>query len=209
MLNNCGRRTMVDAVKKHSSAEVVMSLGVPTVLSDDTSGIAAAVEMAKGADEVILAVGTDLSWAHEEHDADNITFTAAQAQLISQVAEAAKKPVVVVTYTATPLDLTEVMANEKVGAILHVGQPSVTVVGVGELLFGKTSPAGRTVQTIYPVCRNGCDRDASACAWLSGASFVGQAEYADMVSIFDFNMRPVRTPSLAHSLCGRWILMAC
>ena len=163
MLNNCGRRTMVDAVKKHSSAEVVMSLGVPTVLSDDTSGIAAAVEMAKGADEVILAVGTDLSWAHEEHDADNITFTAAQAQLISQVAEAAKKPVVVVTYTATPLDLTEVMANEKVGAILHVGQPSVTVVGVGELLFGKTSPAGRTVQTIYPVCRNGCDRDASAC----------------------------------------------
>ena len=76
----------------------------------------------------------------------------------------AKKPVVVVTYTATPLDLTEVMANEKVGAILHVGQPSVTVVGVGELLFGKTSPAGRTVQTIYPVCRNGCDRDASACA---------------------------------------------
>ena len=34
-------------------------------------------------------------------------------------------------------------------------------------------------------------------AWLSGVSFVGQAEYADMVSIFDFNMRPVRTPSLA------------
>ena len=34
--------------------------------------------------------------------------------------------------------------------VLHVGQPSVTVVGVGELLFGKASPAGRTVQTIYP-----------------------------------------------------------
>ena len=144
------------------------------MLSDDTSGIAAAVEMAKGADEVILAVGTDLSWAHEEHDADNITFTAAQAQLISQVAEAAKKPVVVVTYTATPLDLTEVMANEKVGAILHVGQPSVTVVGVGELLFGKPSPAGRTVQTIYPVCRNGWQRCFCMCvAGLSGVSFCG------------------------------------
>ena len=134
------------------------------------------------------------------------------------MAEAAKKPVVVVTCkssrslgvfqksqrnvffspdTATPLDLTEVMANEKVGAILHVGQPSVTVVGVGELLFGKTSPAGRTVQTIYPVCRNGWQRRFCMCVWLSGGSFVGQAEYADMVSIFDFNMRPVRTPSLA------------
>merc|ERR1711957_99905 len=54
----------------------------------------------------------------------------------------------------------------KIGAVLHVGQPSTTIVGVGELLFGKTSPAGRTVQTIYP------------------------AEYADQVSIFDFNMRP-------------------
>ena len=50
--------------------------------------------------------------------------------------------------------------------MLHVGQPSVTVVGVGELLFGKASPAGRTVQTVY------------------------EAAYADQVSIFDFNMRP-------------------
>jgi len=51
-----------------------------------------------------------------------------------------------VTFTATPLDISAHMANPKIGAILHVGQPSVTVVGVGELLFGTTSPAGRTVQ---------------------------------------------------------------
>jgi hypothetical protein len=47
-----------------------------------------------------------------------------------------------------------------------VGQPSVTIVGVGELLFGKKSPAGRMVQTVMP------------------------AAYADQISIFDFNMRP-------------------
>eukprot|EP01048_Picozoa_sp_COSAG05_P005653 COSAG05_NODE_342_length_11038_cov_5.604662_6_plen_415_part_00 len=158
--------TIGDAVTKHSSAAVQVALGVPNVLSSDTSGIAAAVAMAKTVDEVILAVGTDLSWAHEEHDAQNITFTDAQAELISQVAAAAKKPVILVTFTATPLDLTAQMANPKIGAILHVGQPSLTVVGVGEILFGKTSPAGRTVQTIYPKA------------------------YADEVSIFDFNMRP-------------------
>jgi len=185
---------MGDAVTKHSSAKVTMVAGVPTVLSSDTSGIAAAVAAAKEADEVILAMGTDLTWAHEEHDADNITFTAAQAQLIKEVSAAAKKPVILVMYTATPLDLTEQVANAKVrttlmllllalmqmlmlvltlflslskiGAILHVGQPSVTVLGVGELLFGKVSPAGRTVQTVLPKA------------------------YADMVSIFDFNMRP-------------------
>jgi beta-glucosidase-like glycosyl hydrolase len=163
----CGSNywTMVDAVTQHSSSKVVTTLGVPNVLSDDTSGIAAAVEMAKAADVVILAVGTDLTWAHEEHDADTITFTDAQSQLIEQVAAAAKKTVLV-TFTATPLDLTAQIANPKINSILHVGQPSVTVVGVGEILFGKTSPAGRTVQTIYP------------------------ASYADQVSIFDFNMRP-------------------
>ena len=73
---------------------------------------------------------------------------------------------VLVTYTATPLDISALLANPKIGAILHVGQPSTTVLGVGELLFGKKSPAGRTVQTIYP------------------------AAYAAEVSIFDFNMRP-------------------
>lgn len=161
--------TMIDAVTQHSSAKVVTTLGVPSVSSSDTSGIAAAVEMAKSVDIVVLAVGTDLTWAHEEHDASSITFTDAQAQLISQVADAAKKTVLV-TYTATPLDLTTQMANPKINSILHVGQPSVTVLGVGELLFGKVSPAGRTVQTIYP------------------------ASYADQISIFDFNMRPGPSP---------------
>lgn len=59
----------MDAVTKHSSAKATGIAGVPNVLSEDTSGIAAAVAMAKTADEVILAVGTDLTWAHEEHDA--------------------------------------------------------------------------------------------------------------------------------------------
>jgi len=48
----------------------------------------------------------------------------------------------------------------------HVGQPSVQVIGVGDVLFGKRAPAGRTIATIYP------------------------ASYADQISIFDFNMRP-------------------
>ena len=164
----CGENywTLADAVTAHSSYSVVSALGVPNVLSEDTSGIAAAVAMAKDADHVILAVGTDLTWAHEEHDADSITFTDAQVQLIAQVSAAAKAPVALLVYTATPLDLTAQLADANVGAILHVGQPSTTIVGVGELLFGKSSPAGRTVQTVYP------------------------KSYADQVSIFGTSQRP-------------------
>ena len=65
---------MADAVTKHSGAAVSVALGVPTPQSTDTSGIAAAVAMAGTADEVILAVGTDLNWAHEEHDAESISI---------------------------------------------------------------------------------------------------------------------------------------
>eukprot|EP01052_Picozoa_sp_SAG31_P036916 SAG31_NODE_4677_length_3040_cov_3.849031_5_plen_87_part_00 len=41
-----------------------------------------------------------------------------------------------------------------------------TIYGLAEVLFGMRSPAGRTIQTIYP------------------------SSYADEISIFDFNMRP-------------------
>merc|ERR1711865_750564 len=68
--------------------------------------------------------------------------------------------------TAAPLDLSAVLANPKVGAVLHLGQPSVTVLGVGEILYGDKSPAGRTIQTVY------------------------ESSYQDEISIFDFGMRP-------------------
>jgi len=128
--------------------------------------IPAAVAAARAADIVVLGVGTDLSWAAEGHDAVSISFSDGQRQLIQQVADAAKKPVIVVLFSAVPLDLSEVLANAKVGAVLHVGQPSVQTLGIGDLIFGLKVPAGRTVQTFLP------------------------ASYAQEISIFDFNMRP-------------------
>lgn len=170
--NVCGGHfwTLVDTLTQNGQVKTVSSLGVPTVLSEDQSGIPAAVQMAKEADTVVLAVGTDLSWSAEGHDAESITFTAAQLALIEQVAAAAKKPVTVVLFTATPLDLSPVLSNPKVGAVLHLGQPSVTVLGVAELLYGDKSPAGRTIQTFY------------------------ESSYQDQISIFDFGMRPGPSP---------------
>ncbi len=77
----------------------------------------------------------------------------------------ARLPVTVVLLTATPLDLTSVLANPKVGAVLHVGMPSVQTLGVGDLLFGKRSPAGRMVQTVLPESYQGSLRPCMcACA---------------------------------------------
>ena len=49
--------------------------------------------MAKAADAVVLALGTDLSWAREGQDAVNITFSAGQLALVDAVTAAAKAPV--------------------------------------------------------------------------------------------------------------------
>ena len=120
-----------------------------------------------------------MKWSSEGHDAETINFTAASAALIQQVAAAAKKPITVVLLTATPLDISALLANPKVGAVLHTGQPSVTILGIAELLFGKVSPAGRTIQTIYP------------------------ASYQDGISIFDFGMRPGPSPFARPDCTGK------
>lgn len=162
-----GMHTIVDALKAYVPGNGTTSTkGVPDPKSSDTSGVAAAAKLAADADEVVMAVGTDLKWAAEGHDATSISFSDGQLALIKACADAAKKPIIVVTLTATPLDLTPLLSNPKIGAILHVGQPSVTVLAVGDLLFGKASPGGRLIQTVYP------------------------ADYVDGVSIFDMGMRP-------------------
>ena len=162
---------VADAV---ASGGVVVSrtMGVSWCGATDTGKIPQAVAASKAADTVILAVGTSIKtpsngpYIQEGSDALTIALPGAQPQLIAEVAAAAKKPVVVVILTATPLDISELLANPKIGAVLHLGVPSTTVAGIDALLYGAISPAGRTVQTWYPVA------------------------YADQVSIFDFNMRP-------------------
>ena len=165
--NNCDADypNMVDAL-----AEVVVdtrtALGVPDVKSTDTSGVAAAAALAKAADAVVLCLGTDLSWGREGMDAVNISFSEGQLALLAAVTAAVDTPIVVVTLTATPLDLTPLLSNAKVGAIVHLGQPSVQTRGAADVLFGAASPAGKSIQTVYP------------------------AAYQNDISIFDFNMRP-------------------
>ena len=165
----CGGRfpTVIDAVSAYLPGITVSYMaGVSSVLSDDTANVSKAAALAKTADVVVLVLGTDLGVACENRDAVNITFSDGQLALAAAVAAAAKRPITVVTLTATPLDLTPLLNNPMVGAILHAGQPSIQTLGIGDLLFGKASPAGRAIQMVYP------------------------AAYQHQISPLDFNMRP-------------------
>ena len=130
--------------------------GVPSVNSGDTSGIPAAASAAAAADLVILAIGSDLVLERETLDRTSIDLSPAQLALVSAVAAAARGPVVALVFGGGGIDVSPLLSNPKVGAVFWVGQPSVQIAAVGDLLFGRTldgrqySPAGRMSQTIYP-----------------------------------------------------------
>ena len=161
----------VDGITQHVASTTGIR-GVPSVGSGDTSGGAAAAAAAAAADLVVLAVGSNLDLESEGNDRLSIDFSDAQKALIAAVTAAAKKPVVAIVASGGAMDISSLLANPKVGAVLVTGSPSIQIVGVADVIFGTTldgrrvAPAGRMSQMTYP------------------------ADYVNQVSMFDFGMRP-------------------
>jgi hypothetical protein len=92
--------------------------------------------------------------------------------LIAAVAAAAKNPIVALVFYGGAVDISPLLNNTKVASVLMLGQPSVQVVGAGDVIFGRTldgravAPAGRMSQMVYP------------------------ADFVNQVSMFEFGMRP-------------------
>ena len=152
------------------SASVI--LGVPDVGSSNVSGVPAAAAAAATADLVVLMIGSDLMLEREGHDRTSIDFSDGQKALIAAVTAASKNPVVALVMSGGAMDISALLANDKIGAIIHCGQMSTQIVGVGDVIFGATpdgravAPAARMSQMTYP------------------------ADYVNQVSMFDFGMRP-------------------
>lgn len=161
-----GTVTPVNAIQERIPGATFIS-GVPDVGSNDTSGVAAAAAAAASADLVFLVLGSDLSLEKEQLDRLTTAFSGGQLALIDAVAAAAKCPVVALVLSGGAMDVTPLLNNANVGAVLHAGQPSVQIVGTIDIAFGKTPsgapavPAGRLSQMIYGAnfineVRNGC-----------------------------------------------------
>ncbi len=180
---------------------------MPDVASNDTSGVPAAAAAAAAADLVVLAIGSDLMLERETLDRVTIDFSAGQKTLISAVAAAAKGPVVALVFCGGAMDVSSLLANPDIDAVIHAGQPSTQVLpyyywmselvseyisltagqvmGTADVIFGSTpdgrqrvAVAGRMSQTIYP------------------AAFAGQ------VSMFDFGMVCAAYVNSRHISCA-------
>jgi beta-D-xylosidase 4 len=169
-----------EAISQYVPGTVVLK-GVPDVGSGNTSGVAAAAAAAAASDLVVLMVGSDLMLEQEGHDRTSIDFSDGQKALIAAVTAASKNPVVALVMSGGAMDVSSLLANPKIGAIIHCGQMSTQIVGVGDVIFGATpdgravAPAARMSQMTYP------------------------ADYVNQVSMFDCeSSAPQRQTSAAH-----------
>jgi beta-glucosidase len=140
--------TVLQGVKTHvgSATSVLYAKGC-NFLKDDTSGIAAAVDIARKADVVVLVVGDNsraemgASTSGENKDGATLEIPGAQRQLIRAVS-ATGKPIVLVLVNGKPFTLA--WEAEHIPAILETWYPGEEGGdATADLIFGDRNPSGR------------------------------------------------------------------
>jgi beta-glucosidase len=100
-----------------------------------------AVNAAKAADAVILALGEPRGWTGENSSRSSLDIPGRQMELFDAVA-ATGKPVIVVLINGRPLTIPRL--QQKAAAILEAWDPGVQGGnGIADVLFGNVEPAGR------------------------------------------------------------------
>ncbi|XAR48573.1 Non-reducing end alpha-L-arabinofuranosidase [Bertholletia excelsa] len=117
----------------------------------NSAEIEKAVEMAKTVDYVVLVMGLDQTQETEYHDRENLVLPGQQQSLVSAVAAAAKRPVVLVLICGGPVDVSFAKKHPKIGAILWAGYPGQAGgIALAEIIFGDHNPGGKLPMTWYP-----------------------------------------------------------
>jgi beta-glucosidase len=109
--------------------------------SQDLSGVAAAVKLARAADVTVLMIGEDYDLSGEARSRSSLELPPSQLELARQVM-ATGKPVVVLLANGRPLAISELA--DKSPVILETWMLGVEAGNaVADVIFGKYSPAGR------------------------------------------------------------------
>lgn len=99
------------------------------------------VAIAKEADRVVLVMGLDQTLEREKLDRQELGLPGHQEELITAVAEAARRPVVLVLLCGGPVDVSFAKGNPKIGSILWAGYPGEAGgIAVAQTLFGDNNP---------------------------------------------------------------------
>ncbi|WP_437290447.1 glycoside hydrolase family 3 N-terminal domain-containing protein [Sorangium sp. So ce406] len=143
--------TIVDGIRELAPAgcEVVHAAGC-SVVSEDESGIAAAVELARGADVVVLVVGDRIEFIGETKSTATLELMGGQRALADAIARTGV-PTVVVLVNSKPLVLPRSVLGA--AAIFEAFNPGMMGGrAVAEAIFGQLNPSGKlTISFPYHV----------------------------------------------------------
>ncbi|XVE60463.1 hypothetical protein DITRI_Ditri05aG0130600 [Diplodiscus trichospermus] len=110
-----------------------------------------AMKIVKGADQVVLVMGLDQTQEREAHDRVDLVLPGHQEKLISRIASAANKPVILVLLCGGPVDITFAKNDQNIGSIIWAGYPGEAGGrALAEIIFGDHNPGGRLPLTWYP-----------------------------------------------------------
>ena len=120
--------------------KVLFAAGAP-VEANDSSGIAEAVRVARGADAVIMVLGEHRDMSAEARNRTSLDLPGVQLQLL-QAIHATGRPLVVVLMNGRPLSIP--WLDENVPAILETWYLGVQMgPAVADVLFGDYNPGGK------------------------------------------------------------------
>lgn len=147
-----GKATILDAIRDRAGADAVVRFAPGCGLVDGTDEeLAAAVEVARGADVAIIVAGersglTDDCQSGEARDRMALGLPGRQSELVAAVV-ATGTPVVLVLVSGRPLAIAR--ESTTVPAILHAWLPGdAGPEAIAEVLFGDAVPGGRMPVTV-------------------------------------------------------------
>lgn len=96
---------------------------------------------ARNADATVIVAGLNLDIEREDHDRTDLELPGYQNQLIRQVADASKGPVVLVIFSAGGVNVTEFDVSDKISAIVWAGYPGeLGGDALADVLYGSYNP---------------------------------------------------------------------
>ncbi|CAN4122250.1 unnamed protein product [Withania somnifera] len=116
-----------------------------------SAAIDEAVDIAKKADYVVLVMGLDQTLEKEKLDRTELGLPGMQERLVTAIAQAASKPVILVLMCGGPVDVSFAKEDQNIGGVLWVGYPGEGgASALADIIFGEHNPGGKLPVTWYP-----------------------------------------------------------
>jgi len=132
--------TVKAGLEAHAGISIMYAQGTQ-ILSNSDNGFAAAEQIARQADVIVLALGESASMSGEAGSRADLDLPGNQLELLDRIA-AVGKPIVLLVFSGRPLVLTD--AAQHAQAILEVWFPGIEAGNaIAHLLYGDVTPSGK------------------------------------------------------------------